>query len=133
MSLQPHVVGPIPEETVRVAQRAFPKGNPYMVVRAVLGSIYEDEQFVALFPAVGQHAAAPWRLALVTALQYAEGLSDEQAANAVRSRIDWKYVCATRSRTVRVGSRQTLPQVSVPDLSPTLACVTGNGGVRSRG
>jgi transposase len=92
MSLQPHVVGPIPEETVRVAQAAFPKGNPYMVVREVLGSIYEDEQFVALFPAVGQHAAAPWRLALVTALQYAEGLSDEQAANAVRSRIDWKYV-----------------------------------------
>src|SRR5271165_3426935 len=92
MSLQPQTIGPIPEETVRIAQAAFPKGNPYMRVREALGSIYEDAQFVALFSTVGQHAVAPWRLALVTALQYAEGLSDQQAADAVRSRIDWKYV-----------------------------------------
>jgi transposase len=39
----------------------------------------------------GQPAQPPWRLALVTLLQFAEGLSDRQAANAVRSRIDWKY------------------------------------------
>jgi transposase len=30
-------------------------------------------------------------LAIVTVLQYAEGLTDRQAANAVRERIDWKY------------------------------------------
>src|SRR4029453_6273905 len=34
----------------------------------------------------------PARLALATVLQFAEGLSDRQAADAVRSRIDWKYV-----------------------------------------
>jgi transposase len=28
----------------------------------------------------------------VTILQFAEGLSDRQAADALRSRIDWKYV-----------------------------------------
>jgi transposase len=39
----------------------------------------------------GQPAETPWRLALVTILQYAEGLSDRQAADAVRGRIDWKY------------------------------------------
>jgi transposase len=33
----------------------------------------------------------PWRLALVTVMQYAEGLTDRQAADAVRTRIDWKY------------------------------------------
>ncbi len=35
---------------------------------------------------------APWRLALVTVLQFMENLSDRQAANAVRARIDWKYL-----------------------------------------
>lgn len=29
---------------------------------------------------------------MVTVLQFAEGLSDRQAAEAVRSRIDWKYL-----------------------------------------
>ena len=36
-------------------------------------------------------AEAPGRLALATVLQYVEGLSDRQAADAVRGRIDWKY------------------------------------------
>jgi transposase len=35
---------------------------------------------------------APWRLALVTLLQFRENLSDRQAAEAVRARIDWKYL-----------------------------------------
>ena len=50
-----------------------------------------DEQFAALYPVEGQPAYAPWRLAVVTVLQYAESLTDRQAANAVRERIDWKY------------------------------------------
>jgi transposase len=53
--------------------------------------IYRDEMFADLFPARGQPATAPWRLALVSVFQYVEGLSDRQAAEAVRSRIDWKY------------------------------------------
>ena len=50
------------------------------------------QQFAALFPSHGQPAKAPWRLALVTLLQFAENLSDRQAADAARSRIDWKYL-----------------------------------------
>src|SRR5438128_10697987 len=57
-----------------------------------LGTLYEDTAFAALFPTRGQPAEAPWRLALVTLLQFAEGLSDRQAAEAVRARIDWKYL-----------------------------------------
>jgi transposase len=49
-----------------------------------------------LFPSRGQPAEAPWRLALVTLMQYAEGLTDRQAADAVRTRIDWKYVLLRR-------------------------------------
>src|SRR5262249_42545966 len=40
----------------------------------------------------GQPALPPWRLALVTVLQFREGLSERRAADAVRGRIDWKYL-----------------------------------------
>jgi transposase len=44
-----------------------------------------------LFAVRGRPAETPWRLALVTVMQFAEGLSDRQAVEAVRARIDWKY------------------------------------------
>src|SRR5262250_2430247 len=69
-----------------------PRGNLYMQVADHLGPLYHDAQFTALFPRRGQPAESPARLALVTVLQFAEGLSDRQAAEAVRSRIDWKYL-----------------------------------------
>ncbi len=81
----------IPMETRMVAQAAFAKGNRYMRMRDVLGELYSDEQFAAIFPERGQPAESPGRLALVTVMQFAEGLSDRQAADAVRARIDWKY------------------------------------------
>jgi transposase len=62
-----------------------------MTMRDALGAIFEDEDFTHLFPRRGQPAMAPWRLALVTLMRFAEGLSDRQAADAVRARIDWKY------------------------------------------
>jgi transposase len=91
MSLHSQEIPPIPEETMRVARAAFPRGNLYMRMRDELGTIYEDHLFAHLFPARGQPAEAPWRLTLTTVMQFAEGLSDRQAAEAVRSRIDWKY------------------------------------------
>jgi transposase len=60
-------------------------------MRDVLGAIYNDEDFAQLFKVRGRPAIAPWRLALVSVMQFAEGLSDRQAAQAVRARIDWKY------------------------------------------
>src|SRR5918911_2116798 len=70
---------------------AFPKGSLAIRIRDELGVIYHDEQFAPLFPTRGQPALAPWRLMLVTLLQFAEDLTDRQAADAVRGRIDWKY------------------------------------------
>lgn len=81
----------IPEETVRVAKAAFPKGNPYIKMRDELGVLYQDSEFADLFPTTGQTAESPGQLALTTVMQFAEGLSDRQAAEAVRGRIDWKY------------------------------------------
>ncbi len=62
-----------------------------MRLRDELGSIYKDKDFASLFSSTGQPALAPWRLALVTVFQFLENLSDRQAADAVRSRLDWKY------------------------------------------
>lgn len=91
MSLHPEPIRPVPEDTTRITRAAFPKGTTYTRMRDMLGVIWEDEDFSDLFPSRGQPALAPWRLALVTVMQFAESLSDRQAADAVRGRIDWKY------------------------------------------
>jgi transposase len=91
MSLKLEGISPVPEETARIAHAAYPKGNVFMHMRDELGTIYQDESFAPLFSHTGQPAEAPWRLVLVTIMQFAEGLSDRQAADAVRGRIDWKY------------------------------------------
>lgn len=111
MSLKPQPLGTIPEETVSVAQAAFPKGNSYMKLRDELGVLYNDEDFAELYPVQGQPALPPWRLALITVMQFMENLTDSrskilsvsnwvvladfrprrQTAEAVRARIDWKY------------------------------------------
>jgi transposase len=92
MSLRPQPIAPVPEETSRVARAAFPKGNPYLTFRDALGTIFQDTDFAALFPLEGHPGLPPWRLALITILQFRENLTDRQAAEAVRARIDWKYL-----------------------------------------
>lgn len=81
----------IPEETIRVARAAYPKGNLYMHIRDTLGTMYQDAAFAHLFPQNGRPVEAPWRLAFITVVQFLEGLPDRQAADAVRGRIDLKY------------------------------------------
>src|SRR5918997_1144108 len=92
MSLKPSPPQPVPEETARVAQAAFPAGNPYLTFRDALGPLFQDEDFTALFPPCGQPGLPPGRLAVVTILQFRENLADRQPAEAVRARIDWKYL-----------------------------------------
>ena len=91
MSLHPRPIGRIPAETMRVARAAFPHGTVVTRLRDEFANLYSDEDFAALYPRRGQPGLAPWRLSLVTVLQFLEHLSDRQAADAVRSRIDWKY------------------------------------------
>jgi len=91
MSLRRRSIPDIPEETAVIAKQVFRKGNLYMQMRDVFGTIFTDDQFADLYPIDGQPGYAPWRLALVSIMQFAENLTDRQAADAVRSRIDWKY------------------------------------------
>ncbi|MBT2235826.1 IS1182 family transposase [Nonomuraea sp. NEAU-A123] len=91
MSLRPRPVPAVPAATARIARAAFPKGCLAIRLRDELGVIFTDERFVEGFPAKGGPGLSPGMLALVSVLQFAEGLSDRQAADAVRGRIDWKY------------------------------------------
>jgi transposase len=91
MSMRPQPAQEVPTLTVQVARSAFPKGNPYMMMRDELGVIFDDEQFAELFPQRGRKAIAPGQLALVTVMQFAENLTDRQAADQVRARIDWRW------------------------------------------
>ncbi len=91
MSLRSQPIPPVPEETVLVAQAAFPKGNLYLRLRDELGVFYQDGDLENLYSIHGQPGYAPWRLIMVLVMQFLENLSDRQAAEAVRGRIDWKY------------------------------------------
>ncbi len=118
MSMYPQEMGAIPAETVRVARAAYPKGTLAMRLRDELGGIYRDEHFVGLFASRGQPAETPWRLAIVLVLQYVEGLTDRQAAEAVRGRIDWKYA---------LGLDLTDPGIDASVLSEFRARVVAGG------
>src|SRR5262249_31630748 len=91
MSLHPQAPEPVPEETARVARAAFPHGNLYLRIRETFDTIYRDEAFTALVALRRRPVDSPWRRALVTVFQFVEALRDRQAADAVRSRIAWKY------------------------------------------
>ena len=92
MSLHPTLDSVVPDDTARVAHAVFPQGNACLLLRDRLGPLFADEEFATLFPKSGQPAECPWPLALATLLQFSENLSDRRAAEAVRSRIDWKYL-----------------------------------------
>src|SRR5215510_4618905 len=92
MTWRPHPLPPVPEATAAAVKAAFPKGNLYVDLHTEIGAIY-DAHFFADFYADRGHPVevAPWRLALATVMQYIEGLTDRQTADAVRRCMDWKY------------------------------------------
>jgi len=85
-------IPPVPEATAAAVKAAFPKGNVYVDLHEELGSIYRDDLFADFYADRGHPVdIAPWRLALATVMQYMEGLTDRQTADAVRRCMDWKY------------------------------------------
>ena len=114
MSVQPRPWPEVPEQTAAVARAAFPKGTLAMRVREELPGLFADEQFVSAFGLRGKPGISPGQLALVTVLQFVENLTDRQAADAVRGRIDWKYALGLEltdpgfDHTVLTGFRQRL-------------------------
>ena len=141
MSLEPRADDGVPELTARVVRAAFPKGTLAIRIREALGPLLSDEDFAAAFPRRGRPAASPGALALVSVLQYAEGLSDRQAADQVRARLDWKFLLGLelddpgfdftvlgdfRSRLIRHGLEERV-------LEAVLARLSGAGLLRAGG
>ena len=91
MSMRPRVLAEVPEQTAAVARAAFRKPTLAMRVRDELGEVFADGAFIDAFGIRGKPGISPGQLAMVTVLQFAENLTDRQAADAVRGRIDWKY------------------------------------------
>jgi transposase len=91
MTWRPHPLPPVPETTAAVVQAAFPTGNLYSDLRTEFGTLYAQALLADLSADRGHPSeVAPWRLALVMVMQYIEGLTDRQAADAVRRCIDWQ-------------------------------------------
>jgi transposase len=141
MSLEPRADDGVPELTARVVRAAFPKGTLAIRIREALGPLFADEDFAAAFPRRGRPAASPGALALVSVLQYSEGLSDRQAADQVRARMDWKFLLGLelddpgfdftilgdfRSRLIRHGLEEKV-------LEAVLGRLSGTGLLRSGG
>jgi transposase len=81
----------VPAGTARIARAAFPKGTLAMRARDELGCWYDDRAFAGAYGVRGAPGISPAQLAMVTVLQFAEDLTDRQAADSVRGRLDWKY------------------------------------------
>ena len=92
MSMQPKPWPEVPALTARVAKRAFRKqGSLPIRIRDELGAWYADADFAGAYPVRGKPGISPAQLAMVTVLQFTEDLTDRQAADEVRGRVDWKY------------------------------------------
>src|SRR2546428_10609784 len=141
MSMKPRSLEPIPEETRLLVERLCPKGTLVTQLRDALGPIYGDEPFAHLFPKRGRAAEAPWRLALVTVLQAIEGLTDRQAAEYARARIDWWYALALPlgdpgfDDSILTDFRQRLLAAQAQDLilEPILQLCRERGWLKARG
>jgi transposase len=141
MSMQSRPLDPIPEQTAQIARRTFPKGTLAMLLRDALEGVYSDAAFEALYPRRGREALAPWRLALVTVLQAVENLSDVQAAEMVRARLDWKYALALEvddpgfDQSILTDFRQRLVDHQAQELllEPILRLCVERGWIKQRG
>jgi transposase len=91
MSMQPKPWPEVPAETARIAKKAFRRGSLPIRARDELGIWFADEDFAGVYGARGAPGISPAQLAMVSVLQFAENLTDRQAADAVRGRLDWKY------------------------------------------
>lgn len=91
MSVQSMPWPEVPVQTARIAKKAFRRGSLAIRIRDQLGGWCEDEEFASAYGVRGKPGISPAQLAVATVLAFTENLTDRQAADAVRARLDWKY------------------------------------------
>lgn len=140
MSLRPRSGEQVPSLTAQIARASNPDGTTAMWVRDRLDGLWHDEDFAGWYPRDGRPGLSPAQLATVCVLQFLLGLSDRQAAEAVRCRIDFKYAMAMElddpgfHHSVLADFRERLVQDDRADrlLDLALAHLKEAGRVRER-
>lgn len=140
LSLRPRSGEQVPSLTVQIARASNPDGTTAMWVRDRLDGLWHDEDFAGWYPRDGRPGLSPAQLATVRVLQFLLGLSDRQAAEAVRCRIDFKYALAMElddpgfHHSVLADFRERLAQDDRADrlLDLALARLKEAGLVRER-
>lgn len=125
MSLCPQPLPPVPDDTARIARAAFRRGNPYVLLRDRLGAVFADADFTDLYPKRGQPAYVPWRLALVTLMQFREGLSDRSGSTCLPPA--WRQWFISIPRQVLWHFRHSSTQDCISGDWCCMALISGRG------
>jgi transposase len=91
VSFKPKPPRLMPKDLAELGSKLLPPSSPYRLVGEQLYEQYDEAEFADLYHVEGKPGLSPVLLSFVTAFQYLEGLSDREAAAAVRLRLDWKY------------------------------------------
>jgi transposase len=91
MSLKPKPPRSMPAELAVWGAKHLSPDSPYRLVGDKLYEQYKEADFVDLYHPEGKPGQSPVDLSFVTVFQHMEKLSDRQAAEAIRTRLDWKY------------------------------------------
>ena len=91
MSSAPVQLSPLPAETASATKAVFNLTNAYLVIGDQANGWLRDIVFADYVSAPDQSVVPTPQLAFITIFQFAEDLSDRRAADAVRTRMDWKY------------------------------------------
>lgn len=92
MCLKARTPWPMPKETGEIVGKMLKADSLYKLVGDEIFFQFSDADYADLYPAEGAPAVSPVILGLVSIFQYVEKYPDRQAAEAVRMRLDWKYV-----------------------------------------
>jgi transposase len=141
LSVRPRCAVQVPSLTAQVARASNPGGTTAMWVKDRLNGLWGDENFLDWYPRDGRPGLSPAQLATVCVLQFLLDLSDRQAAEAVRCRIDFTYALALElddpgfHHSVLADFRDRLAQGDRADrlLDLALARLKEAGLVRERG
>lgn len=91
MSLKPKPPRPMPPDIAQLGAKLLRPESPYRLVGDQLYAEYREEDFIDLYSTEGKPGLSPVDLAFVTAFQFMENLSDREAVEALRLRLDFKY------------------------------------------
>lgn len=109
LSLRPRSGEQVPFLTAQIARASNPGGTTAMWVRDHPDGLWCDKDFAGWYPRAGRPGISPAQLATVRVLQFLLGLSDRQAAEAVRCRIDFKYAMALELDTIPASTTASWP------------------------